>query len=53
MSQFLDKILPALIGVIGTVLVALIGFYQWRKQQEKAKRAEFITARLMKDYGAR
>jgi hypothetical protein len=29
----------ALIALLGTLAVALLGFYQWRKQQENTKRA--------------
>jgi hypothetical protein len=45
MSVFVDKILPAAIGEISGLIVALLGFYQWRKQQERTRRTEFIAAK--------
>lgn len=45
MSNFLSKVLPAVIGAVGALLVALLGFYQWRKQQERSRRTDFDTAR--------
>jgi nicotinamide riboside transporter PnuC len=45
MSDLLTKMGPAILGLVGTLLVALLGVYQWRKTQDRAKRAEFIAAK--------
>jgi hypothetical protein len=45
MSSLVEKLAPALIALIGTLLVALIGFYQWRRQQQRAKQADYISNR--------
>ena len=45
MSNFLSKVLPAVISAVGALLVALLGFYQWRKQQKHSRLSDFDTAR--------
>ena len=41
MKDMLKVILPALIALIGTLVVALIGYRQWRRQQTNAREDEF------------
>lgn len=45
MRDFLEKAGPALVGLAGTLLVALLGFYQWRKQQSAVRRADYTAAK--------
>ena len=43
MNEYLKIILPASIALIGTIITIVIGYRQWRRQQESSRRATFFT----------
>jgi hypothetical protein len=43
MKDILKNAIPALIALIGTVLTILIGYRQWRRQQETSRDGDFRT----------
>jgi hypothetical protein len=40
-----DVLIPALIGLIGTLLTILVGVWQWRKQQQQTRTVAFTSER--------
>jgi hypothetical protein len=45
MQDLLKTILPASIALIGTILVAIVGYRQWKRQQELARYGSFLSER--------
>jgi len=45
LPELVGKLGPALLGLAGTLLVALLGFYQWRRQQERSRREEYTASK--------
>jgi len=43
--EFLKGALGAVLGLIGTLIVALLGYRQWKKQQDLARYGGFLTER--------
>jgi len=43
MNDILKNAIPALIALVGTVLAILIGYRQWKRQQDAARVSEFRT----------
>jgi hypothetical protein len=43
MYDILKNAIPALIGLVGTVLAILIGYRQWKRQQDTTRVGEFRT----------
>jgi 5-methylthioribose kinase len=43
MKDVLKTAIPAFIALIGTVLVVLMGYRQWRRQQDTSRESEFRT----------
>jgi hypothetical protein len=43
MNDVLKNAVPALVALIGTVLAILIGYRQWKRQQETTRESEFRT----------
>jgi len=41
MSDILKNAFPAIIALLGTIVVALIGYRQWKRQQEATRGSEF------------
>jgi hypothetical protein len=45
MPELLKTILPACIALVGTILVAIVGYRQWKRQQELARYGSFLSER--------
>ncbi len=43
MNDILKNAIPALIALVGTVLAILIGYRQWKRQQDTTREGEFRT----------
>ena len=43
MNDVLKNAVPALVALVGTVLAILIGYRQWKRQQDATLRSEFRT----------
>lgn len=41
MNEALKSLLPAIVALIGTLVVALLGYRQWKRGQDSARSAEF------------
>ena len=45
MNDMLKTVIPALIALAGTVMVAFIGYRQWKRQQDSSRQSEYRTQR--------
>lgn len=45
MPDLLKTILPSSIALVGTILVAIVGYRQWKRQQELARYGSFLAER--------
>ena len=45
MPELLKTILPASIALVGTIVVATVGYRQWKRQQELARYGSFLAER--------
>lgn len=43
MSEYLKIILPALIALIGTIIAIMVGYRQWKHQQDASRYGSFAT----------
>ena len=47
MDEWVKVVLPALIGLVGTLAVVLVGYRQWKRQHDKEHIQAFQTARRL------